>query len=635
MDSHSDFLFKRNKFVKKIWSSKDKRYYPNRKNILLDSVQLQVNKIRSWNTEVNYFVVLNILLSLDILNKNRLKNIFQRNYYIDNTFWFEIDKMISSNIINFSDSFIYSSSKNNFFSSIMSTFLLEIYLNELDSYFLQYSFIHNLRKNVKNNFGMLRKSEDIVGIKKDFLPIRLENNLARHKNLRSFLIMKSNFFKTFFKKNVDSFATFEKHIFYARYLNHTLIGFIGSNNFVESFCRKIKNFVRSSLHFDIRNINTFYSTERNINFCGFDIRLLEKSVDNILTSSSIRTKRKFSAKISSRIISNQRKIVRDFSFRFQDELFFHIKNILKEKSLQSLSLKDYKIWTYVFQLEAVRATQLNKLVMSSEKTYLISEELFTRVKYSRIKTYENYSFNLYISKLQIMLKEAINHFSIEIPTSVVSSDLYFTLLLRDFRKKLFIFYENIFLQNKKDSSLDFSNTNYSFFSPVYNSYFLGNDISTIKKELSTDRIDKSRKVFEIFIPMKFCLRKLRTIGIIHSNRKRPIGNQKLLRLEDLKIIKYFGHISFAFLNWFKCCYNISNLKFLITIIRQSCFLTLCRKHNKNKSWAYRVYTPDLIVSRRYQAGYSYFPSRKFILNFKRVFIFSKSESNFDEEFFLT
>lgn len=63
-------------------------------------------------------------------------------------------------------------------------------------------------------------------------------------------------------------------------------------------------------------------------------------------------------------------------------------------------------------------------------------------------------------------------------------------------------------------------------------------------------------------------------------------------LEDTDIIKSFGYISYIFLTWFRCSKNFLKVKIFVNVIRESCFLTLARKHNKTKAWAYKVYTSD-------------------------------------------
>lgn len=79
--------------------------------------------------------------------------------------------------------------------------------------------------------------------------------------------------------------------------------------------------------------------------------------------------------------------------------------------------------------------------------------------------------------------------------------------------------------------------------------------------------------------------------------------------------------------------NFAKVKVLINLLRESCFLTLCRKHNKSKSWAYSVYTPNLILSRSLFSTKSFFPSRKNVIKMKKKFVIN-SYFPFDEEFFI-
>jgi len=78
--------------------------------------------------------------------------------------------------------------------------------------------------------------------------------------------------------------------------------------------------------------------------------------------------------------------------------------------------------------------------------------------------------------------------------------------------------------------------------------------------------------------------------------------------------------------------NFGKVKVLVNYIRESCFLTLCRKHNKSKTWALSVYTPNLIISRSSFSTKSFFPTRKNVLKMRKKFIIDPKFS-FDEEFF--
>ena len=121
---------------------------------------------------------------------------------------------------------------------------------------------------------------------------------------------------------------------------------------------------------------------------------------------------------------------------------------------------------------------------------------------------------------------------------------------------------------------------------------------------------------------------------MHPQKNRSVGNSKFLLFHDNFIIKSFGYFAYIFLNWFRCAYNFSKLKNIIDIIRQSCFLTLCRKHNKNKNWAYNIYTSDLILLQTFSSNKSFFPSKMNLFRMKRKFFFLQKDIFFDDEFFL-
>nr|AMD08060.1 maturase-like protein 2 [Euglena mutabilis] len=152
-------------------------------------------------------------------------------------------------------------------------------------------------------------------------------------------------------------------------------------------------------------------------------------------------------------------------------------------------------------------------------------------------------------------------------------------------------------------------------------------------EKSSSKVS-SLSCFEIFLSRDFIYRRLRSFGFIHKIKNRPVSNSKYLFLSDANIIKIFGFYATSFLNWFSCVLNISDIKYTIELLRQSCFLTLCRKHNKRKAWALDVFTSDLLIVENLCFSYLVFPRKSFILNFKRNFSFYHSQLFFNENFFL-
>jgi len=136
-----------------------------------------------------------------------------------------------------------------------------------------------------------------------------------------------------------------------------------------------------------------------------------------------------------------------------------------------------------------------------------------------------------------------------------------------------------------------------------------------------------KKRFDIFLSTSFIISKIKSLNLLHSLKSSPTSNSKLLLLQDIDIIKYYGDFAYDILNWYRCCYNFSKLKFIIELLRQSCLMTLARKHNKRKTWAYFVFTSELLVFKGLFYNRRFFPSRKYLVGLKRKFLVSTTSFN--------
>jgi hypothetical protein len=184
------------------------------------------------------------------------------------------------------------------------------------------------------------------------------------------------------------------------------------------------------------------------------------------------------------------------------------------------------------------------------------------------------------------------------------------------------------------------NTSYEnlyLFSDLYNVSFSLSDKSFLKNLFLVNNSSENvlfPSFFELFFPIEFINLRLRSFGFIHKSKNRPVSNSKYLYLGDSDIIKIFGNIAISFLFWFSCVKNTSKIKHVVEFLRQSCFLTLCRKHNKRKKWALDVYTSDLIVTENLFNSYLIFPKRSAILKCKRKFFIYHSQVYFNEILFM-
>lgn len=145
--------------------------------------------VKSWDNDIDFFLELKILRSFNLINKNRLKNIFKR-YVNDDSFWIEIEKMLNSGFISISNDLVYNC-KASLDDSLLSSFLLNIYLKEFDDFVGNLIYKYNLRKNF---YSLGNNSNKFMSVYfntlKRFSPLKLEVNLNHVDNLKNIISTK-------------------------------------------------------------------------------------------------------------------------------------------------------------------------------------------------------------------------------------------------------------------------------------------------------------------------------------------------------------------------------------------------------------------------------------------------------------
>lgn len=410
------------------------------------------------------------------------------------------------------------------------------------------------------------------------------------------------------------FISFLRSFYWVRHLNFFLLGFITSKNFSYFLLQKLSSFIRSNLLCDVKDVLFTSYLDKNLFFLGFNFSFLNRA-NYFFYDRKLNFLLKFTGRVKGRIYFYRQKMLNIINKRFNSEFFLHFLSLMKRRKLIVNSISDIKLWSYIFQLEAIRSFQINKLLFTCDSSNSLNYFLFSELKFDPVKDfvfYRKYSFNLYIRKLHIVFKDILNNFKSYFIDSIMTIDIALYKFTVCFQKKMFLIYENLYY--------DVFNCRYDFSS---------SSVLNKKKCLIPPT------VWRVLIPKYFIWKKLRVWGFVHSNMDRPISNVKFLFLEDKQIINNFGFIAHEILTWFRCCDNFSVVKFFIEVIKQSCFLTLCRKHNKSKNWAYSVYTPNLFFSKNLNFKSVVFPTKSFVSKLKKKFLLGDSIFSFNERFFLT
>ena len=277
-------------------------------------------------------------------------------------------------------------------------------------------------------------------------------------------------------------------------------------------------------------------------------------------------------------------------YRFNFELISHTKKISKFLDLKSYPYKFCKVWHHIFQLEAIRSAQFDKLILTKDRFSLIPKELFIFIKFLELSDYSKYLLSLQFFKMQNLLKSMTLDFGYYFRCPVLSLDLQLNNFFLKSKKKLLLIY-NISYWEIHSNNVSLKEK--SVFHPsIYSLSLYEKDYHLLAKSFKLDIFNKNL-MFELYISIDFCLNKFRKLGIFHLTKKRPVGSSKFLALEDREIMRKFSSIANILRDWFRCCYDVYKIKTLFGVLKESCLLTLCRKHNKRKSWAYNIYSSDV------------------------------------------
>lgn len=498
--------------------------------------------IKAWDPNLRFFLTGSIVLSFNLINRNRLRNIFLKNI-AEVALWNEIDKMIECNLVGISANSVYLKSKfldNN----ALSCWLLDMYFSELDIFL----------SNIINSFGSrlnIYYLNELFLYKSfifEFTPLKLEKKLLMNKTLKlNFIIQYHFIIEKLLGKFMECEISLNRILYSARYLNFFSLGVIGSKNFSLSLRRKIISFVKTNLFFSIKNLKLFRLPEEYISFIGFNIYTYSSNTKFNVLNLRINLVKKYKKKIISRLNFFTLKMANITNSRIRIELFTNLikaNSNIKKFSLYSV---DMKLWTFLFQLEAIRCIQYGKIIFSEDQNNSFCDEFFPIVKVSELKEYRRYYIGLYSKRVKLVLETILESFPYFISKSVLPIDIGLNSFLEEFKKKFVFFYDNF--------SIDVSDHDLLLVNKLLYPTFSRNDKAFFNSSFN-DSIFRS---IRIIAPIRYIFEKLRLLGFIHPFKKRPISNSQYLSFNDIYIIRSFGYLANSLLVWFRLWYVMFNL----------------------------------------------------------------------------
>lgn len=360
----------------------------------------------------------------------------------------EVDKMFKDGFLNICNSSIYFS--DSLFSfSFLSNFFLEIYLREVDDFAnklsLSYCMNKNLTRSLRIDKRLPYKSLQIRPfIIRDYTPERLDIILMNLSSTKKVCKNRYSFLFKIFKKGAKNMDYFEKDINFVRYSNFFLFSFLTNLVSTQRFFRKYLSFIRSNIHFDIKNSKVSIVKDNSLYFLGFQIKLIKNSGKDYFSFKYAKRSFKYSSKMLNRLSLYQRKSLKVTFNRINFELISYLNNFIKLKNVANIVVEK-KLWMFLFQQEAVISFREGKIPCL--KFFSVTKPFVFNLQKLSVKKERFYFFDSYILKAQLLVSEVLRDFTYSFDFQVVSMDRFLEKILNEYKKHLFFSYNEIYFKD--------------------------------------------------------------------------------------------------------------------------------------------------------------------------------------------
>jgi hypothetical protein len=441
---------------------------------------------------------------------------------------------------------------------VLSSLLMNIYLDKLDSFVLE-------KKRMLESTSNIKRKVNPLYLKKT-RPTREEE--ARLSELQLRRLRRSRVRKV--QKEGIPYVDYKdsnfKRLYYARYANDFLLAFSGPKVAAKQLRKEIKDFLLSDLHLKASEDKSKlgHTVTNKTQFVGMYLKAVPASKLPIRpTRGKVQAMKKYRRRVIYAAKTQRERVAKEISLMGRKLLLGVRKKYINQKSnhVSTTLGSAMKAWS----------TEAAKEILQGQRN-----RLYEKLKLGDILTNES------ISKA--------------IPGNIMQK-------FWDFQNEVEKQYKN----NTETKTPTTSST-----SPASTNL---EKASTNSEEEGT----KQRVVLRIQIkaPVEKIRNKLRQRGMI-SKKGRPTSVRGLTSQDASTIIQWYGYVAHGLLSYYRCCDNSASVKKMVDYhLRWSCFHTLAEKFKTSLNKIIRIYGKDLVFEK---TGKKHFPSSNFIRNLKVEFL---------------
>lgn len=288
--------------------------------------------IKSWPINLSWFIKFDIVKAFDTVNRNRLKNIFLK-YCHDHRIWNEIDKLMKAEIVDLKTASCEDLGVSQ--GSVLSPFLFNIYLTELDNFVETLKVKYNVTDLASGWDSFVRNKYEQFARK-----FRTKNGLAStlvecgssELVLALYKKERSQFYKKYGSTRGENKNL--RQISYVRYADDFVLGITGPRGFALKIATEIETFIKSDLRLKVHGVSLTSRDKGAIKFLGFNVYLSSIKNKARTKSNKIKSIHKYKRRSLARLQCSNARISQAYFNSIKHGFLNYLQNMYEELNLK-------------------------------------------------------------------------------------------------------------------------------------------------------------------------------------------------------------------------------------------------------------------------------------------------------------